>query len=103
MEDNYTLEGDADADSIYGGATDGGAAGFRRFLRLAQGKSALLPPWWTAGKANKRLQFGMRHGEWSELGCAIGKSDIIKHLGYAYIVTLVWGAGLWEGPRGSIW
>jgi mitochondrial splicing suppressor protein 51 len=46
MEDNYTLEGDADADadSIYGEATDGGAAGFRRFLRLAQRKSALLPP-----------------------------------------------------------
>jgi hypothetical protein len=43
----------------------------------------------------------MRHGEWSELGCAVGKSDIIEYLGYAYTVTLVWGAGLWEGPGGQ--
>jgi len=48
MEDQYKFEGDADVDSIYGGASDG-KSGFERFLKLveAPSKRHLLPSWWS--------------------------------------------------------
>lgn len=79
MEDNYNLEGDGDVDSIYGGARDG-REGFRRFLRLAEGKRGLLPSWWSQEKAAECEALGMNDG-WSSLASAIEKSDVIEHYG----------------------
>ena len=80
MEDNYKFKGDGDVDSIYGGARDG-RQGFSRFLRRAESRPGLLPPWWTAEKAAECMKFGTKRGEWSELACAIEKSDIVEHYG----------------------
>lgn len=77
MEDDYKA-GEADSDSIYGGATDG-RLGFRRFLRLAE-KERLLPSWWSREKADACINFGLSRG-WSALDCAIEKSDIMEHYG----------------------
>jgi mitochondrial splicing suppressor protein 51 len=82
VEDDYTMAGDVDADSLYGGAPDG-RAGFRRFVRLASKKMGLLPAWWTAAKANQAVAFGMRDepDAWQDLRCAIEKSDVFEHYG----------------------
>jgi len=78
MEDDYNLEGDADVDGLYGGA-ESGEPGFRRFLRLAEQKPALLPPWWSLEKRAACLVSGRKTGAWSDLTCAIEKSDLQEH------------------------
>ncbi len=80
MEDDYNLEGSADADSIYGGARDS-LQGFRRFLRLAQSRRGLLPQWWSPEKAAECEAAGMHGSGWSSLTSAIEKSDVIEHYG----------------------
>ncbi|OJD12443.1 hypothetical protein AJ78_06958 [Emergomyces pasteurianus Ep9510] len=79
MEDNYKFEGNADMDSIYGGAQDG-RQGFERFLRLANSRPHLLPPWWEQKSVTECVAVGAMSG-WSDLRCAIGKSDVIEHYG----------------------
>lgn len=79
MEDNYNLEGEVDNDSIYGGARDG-RPGFRRFLRLAEGKGGLLPSWWSQEKAAACEAMGTS-GEWSSLASAVEKADVVEHYG----------------------
>lgn len=79
MEDNYSLEGEADDDSIYSGAPSGGQ-GFQRFLRLAEKRNGLLPPWWSQEKAAECMAVGM-NDKWSSLACAIEKSDVSEHYG----------------------
>jgi len=79
MEDNYNLEGQADADGIYGGAPDG-REGFRRFLRLAETRPGLLPSWWSQEKAAECEAVGVAGG-WSSLSRAIQKSDVMEHYG----------------------
>ncbi|GIJ86954.1 hypothetical protein Asppvi_005853 [Aspergillus pseudoviridinutans] len=72
LDDDYTFTGDVHADSIYGGATDGGCAGFRRFLKRVERKPDLLPRWWTPAKAEECI----RH-----LGYAVEKHDVVEHYG----------------------
>lgn len=80
MEDNFTLEGKRETDSIYGGCRDG-RVGFRRFLRLAgKASGAVLPPWWTADHAAECEEAGLRGG-WSSLASKVGKSEIMEHYG----------------------
>lgn len=79
MEDNYNLEGDADNDSIYGGAPNG-RGGFRRFLRLAESKGRLLPSWWSQEKAVACEEVGSGYG-WSSLAHAVQKGDVVEHYG----------------------
>ncbi|KAF3403106.1 hypothetical protein DPV78_004284 [Talaromyces pinophilus] len=80
MEDVYNLEGEADEDSIYGGAANGGRA-FQRFLSLAQSRRGLLPSWWSEEKASECMRLGMRNSGWSSLSSAVEKSDIVEHFG----------------------
>ncbi|KAJ4297333.1 hypothetical protein N0V88_004251 [Collariella sp. IMI 366227] len=80
VEDNYTLEGDADIDSIYGGEPNG-LKGFRRFLQLASSRPGLLPMWWNAEKQRACEAFGMDASNFQDLRCTVGKSDIIEHYG----------------------
>lgn len=79
VEDEYSFEGEAAADSIYGGAASG-LLGFRKFLRRAASRSGLLPPWWNAEKQKACENLGMGQG-WQDLSCAVEKSDIIEHYG----------------------
>ncbi|RMJ21001.1 MYND finger [Aspergillus sp. HF37] len=84
MQDNLTLDGKREADSIYGGCRDG-RIGFRRFLRLAgKASGAVLPPWWTADHAAECEEAGLRGG-WSSLGSAVEKSEIVEHYGERYM------------------
>ena len=79
MEDDYVFSGDCDMDSIYGGAPNG-YTGFRRFLKKAEKRKGLLPPWWSRNKAQECLTAGIRpNDEWGSLNCAVDKSDIIDH------------------------
>lgn len=79
MEDDYNMTGDADTDSIYGGAPHG-RKGFGRFLRLAERKNGLLPAWWSREKATECARVGTQNG-WSSLGRAVEKSDVMEHYG----------------------
>jgi len=80
MEDDYNLSGDADMDSIYGGAPNG-YDGFRRFLDEIEAQNReLLPSWWSEEKARECERAGRRDG-WSSLNRAIKKSDVIAHYG----------------------
>jgi len=83
LEDDYKFSGDVDDDSIYGGAPNG-YAGFRRFLRKVEKKDGLLPQWWSREKQTACERLGQASG-WSDLSCAIEKSDIMEHYGSATI------------------
>jgi len=80
MEDNFTLEGGRDRDSIYGGAADG-RVGFQRFLELAEAKDGLLPSWWSKEKADDCVSLGLSNGPWSSLAKKVTKSELIEHYG----------------------
>lgn len=80
MEDDYNLEGEADEDSIYGGAANGGR-GFQRFLSLARSRRGLLPSWWSEEKSSECMRLGMSNTGWSSLASSVGKGDIVEHYG----------------------
>lgn len=71
--------GEIDTDSLYGGAADGRHP-FRRFLRLAEKRTGLLPSWWSREKEAECIAFGLTPG-WSSLAAAVEKGDIIEHYG----------------------
>ncbi|KAI0156544.1 putative MYND domain protein [Xylariaceae sp. FL1272] len=80
IEDEYTLEGNAADDSIYGGRPDS-LLGFTKFLRKAKAHSGLLPAWWNVEKEAACKELGMDANQWCDLRCAVEKSDIIEHYG----------------------
>ncbi|KAI0203174.1 putative MYND domain protein [Astrocystis sublimbata] len=82
LEDDYKLDGDAAADSIYGGA-ESSLPGFRKFLRRAASRPGLLPSWWNAEKQKLCERLAVDSSQWCDLGCAVEKSDIIEHYGDA--------------------
>ncbi|KAF2672769.1 hypothetical protein BT63DRAFT_436634 [Microthyrium microscopicum] len=78
QEDEYKFGGDADVDSIYGGAPHS-LKPFRRFLRRAEKKSGILPAWWDQTKQEACVAQGMGGDEWSDLSCCVEKHDIVEH------------------------
>lgn len=79
-EDKYSLEGDVDADSIYSGVSSG-VPGFKRFLRVVEGKRELLPEWWSPAKSQECVALASgQHNDYN-VDHAIEKSDIIQHYG----------------------
>ncbi|KAF4952093.1 hypothetical protein FSARC_12725 [Fusarium sarcochroum] len=80
VEDIYNLEGEAEADSLYSGASDG-LAGFKCFLSKVSKKKGLLPSWWTPEKQKECEEFGMDSSQWQDLRTAAGKQGIIDHYG----------------------
>lgn len=79
MEDNSTFSGEVDADSIYGGASDGGQAGFGRFLNTAEAQRGLLPGWWTPAKATECIDHGSTADRWSSVSRKVAKHKLIAH------------------------
>ncbi|KAE8143738.1 hypothetical protein BDV38DRAFT_276818 [Aspergillus pseudotamarii] len=79
-EDQYTIEGEVDEDSIYSGQPDS-RYGFRRFLRLVEQKPDLLPSWWSPEKANACVAYGLNKDNWSSLDCCAEKGDFIERYG----------------------
>ncbi|KAI8602168.1 putative MYND domain protein [Dissophora ornata] len=80
LDDDYKYGGDADTNSIYGGAPDG-REGFLKFLVLAENQRALLPSWWSKEKANECVTLGMEKEGWSSLANPAEKADLVEHYG----------------------
>ncbi|KAE8423524.1 hypothetical protein BDV36DRAFT_242754 [Aspergillus pseudocaelatus] len=80
MEDQYTIEGKVDEDSIYSDRPDS-RDGFHRFLRLVEQKPDLLPSWWSPEKATACVAYGLNKDNWSSLDCCAEKGDFIEHYG----------------------
>ncbi|KAJ5677542.1 uncharacterized protein N7477_003175 [Penicillium maclennaniae] len=81
MEDDYTIKGDVDEDSIYKGRASG-VRGFQRFLRLAERRGReLLPDWWSPAQAKECVALGSGRDEDYNLRHAVEKSDIIEQYG----------------------
>ncbi|KAG0651381.1 SET and MYND domain-containing [Hyphodiscus hymeniophilus] len=83
LEDDYTFEDDAAEDSIYAGEDDS-RVGFHKFLRRAEEKRGLLPPWWSKAKADACVMSGFRveaGNVRASLACAVEKSDVVEGYG----------------------
>ncbi|KAL5587854.1 hypothetical protein FOVSG1_012990 [Fusarium oxysporum f. sp. vasinfectum] len=80
MDDMYNLEGQADGDSLYGGASDG-LRGFQRFLRQASVRRGVLPSWWTPEKQQECEVLGMDPSQWQNLTRTTRKQEIIDYYG----------------------
>ncbi|KAL7933504.1 hypothetical protein V8C35DRAFT_304601 [Trichoderma chlorosporum] len=80
VEDTYTLEGELMEGSIYAGEADG-LWGFQEFLETAAEVPGLLPPWWDDEKREACERLGMDASGWSDLRCAVEKSDIVEQYG----------------------
>ncbi|CAM1507505.1 Fc.00g071460.m01.CDS01 [Cosmosporella sp. VM-42] len=102
-EDEHNLEGKADADGLYGGASDS-LRPFQRFLRRAASRPDLLPPWWNEEKKLACERFGMDQDQWQNLRSGIEKSDIIEHYGDAKFpmqLRFLGEAIIGKGPGGQ--
>ncbi|KAK3343547.1 hypothetical protein B0T25DRAFT_554606 [Lasiosphaeria hispida] len=104
VEDMHNLEGQAEEDSIYGGAKDG-VAGFSRFLDKTEQRNGLLPTWWGPEKKAACVELGRGgSGEWSSLSRAVEKSDITEHYGdtrFVMQLRMFAEAVYGRGPGGS--
>ncbi|KAH6892426.1 hypothetical protein B0T10DRAFT_294595 [Thelonectria olida] len=102
-EDDYNMEGNADADGLYGGNPDG-LPGFRRFLNAAERRPGLLPDWWNAEKRKACEGLGLDEKCWQNLKCAIEKSDVIEHYGdpqFPMQLRMFAETALQRGPGGQ--
>jgi splicing suppressor protein 51 len=103
MEENYSLEGEAETDSIYGGAADG-LEGFRRFLAEARSRLGFLPQWWDGERQRECEALGMTGTGWSDLSTAVGMGDINEHYGdprFAMQLRIVGETVYGTGPGGQ--
>lgn len=103
VEDTYTLEGEAMEGSLYAGGPDG-LRGFQKFLQTAATIQGLLPPWWDGEKKAACERLGMDASQWSDLRCAVEKSDIIEHYGdfqFPMQLRMLAEAVYGRGPGGS--
>lgn len=103
VEDTYTMEGEIMEGSLYACNTDG-LRGFRDFLRTAATISGLLPPWWNDEKRTACERLGMDASQWSDLRCAVEKSDIIEQYGdpqFPMQLRMLAEAVYRRGPGGS--
>ncbi|KAL6866581.1 hypothetical protein J3F83DRAFT_761635 [Trichoderma novae-zelandiae] len=78
VEDTYTFRGEFMEGSLYATGSSG-LRGFRKFLKKAATIPGLLPPWWNAESKAACERLGMDRSQWSDLRCAVEKSDIIDH------------------------
>jgi mitochondrial splicing suppressor protein 51 len=74
-DDEYTYTGDGMG--IYGGDVEDAAKCFEEFLDLAEKRKGLLPAWWSRAKRAECERSATRG--WSDISCAVEKSDIVEH------------------------
>jgi mitochondrial splicing suppressor protein 51 len=75
VEDEYVF-GEQNI-GIYGGENP--LPEFRRFLRLAESRAGLLPPWWNKDKEKECERIALARDGWNNINCAVEKSDIQEH------------------------
>ena len=76
-EDEYTFGGNTVG--IYG--DENPIYEFREFLDLAEKKQGLLPTWWNKVKRAECVRWATGGDDWSDISCAVEKSDIQEHYG----------------------
>jgi len=54
---------------------------FKKFLDLAEKREGLLPTWWNAHKRAECVRWATGGSDWSNISCAVEKSDIQEHYG----------------------
>ncbi|KAI8361869.1 hypothetical protein B0O80DRAFT_88355 [Mortierella sp. GBAus27b] len=74
MEDESQFEGLTHSGTIYTGNPDNRNV-FEQFLRLAESRAGLLPPWWNAEKASECVNVNMENGG---LRAKLDKAGVIK-------------------------
>ena len=77
VEDEYKFRGDTRG--LYN--EENPLKDFKSFLRKAEKRGNCLPSWWSAQKSRACQQQGMSGHGWSDLNCAVEKSDIQEHYG----------------------
>jgi splicing suppressor protein 51 len=77
MEDEYAFG--ANNIGIY--AKEDPRPEFKQFLDLAETRAGILPPWWNAEKRQDCERIAIERGGWSDINCAVEKSDIQEHYG----------------------
>lgn len=77
VEDDYKFAGDTRG--LYNG--DDPLEDFQEFLDLAEKRKGLLPKWWSGEKRMECERLAVDDTQWSNLGAAVEKSDVIKHYG----------------------
>ena len=77
MEDEYKFRGSASG--LY--ADEDPLEDFQGYLRQAERRGGCLPTWWSPEKSIACQEQGMRSTGWSQLRCAVEKSDIQEHYG----------------------
>lgn len=75
MEDEYVYG--QNNIGIY--AEENPAPVFKRFLDLAESRRGLLPLWWNAAKRRECERMAVDRTGWSNINCAVEKSDIQEH------------------------
>ncbi|KAF9580542.1 hypothetical protein BGW38_002756 [Lunasporangiospora selenospora] len=82
LEDDYKFEGDVPVDSLYSGNCADSRIPFRAFLKKAEKRDGLLPPWWKTAEGTTKLDecvtFGLTDS-WANLGFPAEKGDMIQH------------------------
>ena len=74
VEDEYAYMGNNRG--IYGGEDP--VADFNEYLDKAEA-TQVLPSWWNTQKREACVRYGLNKANWSDLNCAVEKSDIIDH------------------------
>jgi splicing suppressor protein 51 len=104
LQDNILYNKYVDADSDYGGATDGGGWGFCRFLERVQSRPGLLPSWWSPIKADECVELGLSGAVWNHLLYIVQKDDIINHYRH-YMMPMqmrIFAEQVYSGPTGPL-
>lgn len=76
MNDNYTFDGDVCEDIAISGSLNS-LEGFLRFVKLAEKRVGLLPPWWSKQKMEECAMGGV--SGWSSFKSSPEKADFIEH------------------------
>lgn len=99
MEDEYTYG--ANNIGIY--AEENPVPVFKRFLDLAESRTGLLPPWWNAQKRQECERMAVDSNGWSDINCAVEKSDIQEHYNNSTMPMMLRVLGEKIYGRGFMW
>ena len=82
-------------------------ADFNAYLNKAEA-TGVLPEWWNAEKRKACVAYGFNKAHWSDLNCAVEKSDIIEHyknpmmpMQLRMVAEMVEGSNVMGQPAGS--
>lgn len=82
-------------------------ADFNAYLNKAEA-TGVLPEWWNAQKRAACVAYGFNQANWSDLNCAVEKSDVIEHyknpmmpMLLRMVAEMVEGSNVMGQPAGS--